>query len=127
MGVKHFSCETLALEEIRDALREAKQEGNFVALLGDNKNVLGFGFVDEVNDATVELELELGSLIGRLGAVPGVSSDLLSAINSTNSTEEDEIEATVSLCCVCSVVTGDPVVLFIIGLFLGYVTIPNGI
>ncbi|KAA0546551.1 hypothetical protein FZW96_15015 [Bacillus sp. BGMRC 2118] len=116
MGVKHFSCDKLALEEIRDALREAKREGQFVALLGDNKNVLGFGFVEDVNDATAELELDLSGVMGDSVTIPGIPADLIDSIDS-------DLEFTVNLCCVCSIVTSDNIVLLIIlGLLLGYLS-----
>ncbi|MBM6618222.1 hypothetical protein [Bacillus suaedaesalsae] len=132
MGVKHFSCDKLALEEIRDALREAKREGLFVALVGDNRNVLGFGIVDDVNDATAELEFPGGSFLGPdFAAIPGISG-LVNSVSISNSNGNgndigfEEVEFTVNLCCVCSVVSSESLFsLIILGIILGYIPIDN--
>ncbi|MBX9972595.1 hypothetical protein [Cytobacillus firmus] len=81
MGNGKFSCEELALPEIRERLEEFEADTTppVVALLGDNNNVLGIGTVEEVNMATVRLELSI------LGI--------------------DIAEFFVNLCCVCSIVS----------------------
>lgn len=94
MGVRHFSCENLALAELRAELIDAQRENAFVVLVGQNNNILGVGRVDEVNDATVELELE--DTVGVMAQAVQQNTLLL-----------PEIDFTVSLCNVASIIETD--------------------
>lgn len=98
MGVQAITCPDVGLEELITQLEEIEQQTSdpplltdpLVVLIGQNNNVLGIGFVTEVNRATVELSL-LPELLAALGVTLPIA----------------DVSFTVNLCCGCSILVAD--------------------
>ncbi|QPC48244.1 hypothetical protein [Mangrovibacillus cuniculi] len=126
MGCYHdFDCKKEALPEIKEKLMDAKCEYEFVVLLGANKNILGFGKVKKVHDATADLRLKLNHRQLMSIANPQMAH---AAQNSVSCRDGIELDFTVNLCCVCSVIAvekdaDDLIALLITLIFLGYTNV----
>jgi hypothetical protein len=91
MATRGFSCEALALPELIARLEELRTDEDAplaVALLGDNNNLLGIGQFS----ATTPPEAAIGEGTVRLTLI---RTGIL------------DIDFTVNLCCVCSIISAD--------------------
>ncbi|MBM6618236.1 hypothetical protein [Bacillus suaedaesalsae] len=123
MGLQNFSCDNLARQDYREILNNLS--GQFVILVGENNNILGFGEVGTIYDAIVQLSFDLGG-----APVASVDSLPTSLENLIGSIEIPDLDFYVNLCRVGSIIVPSELTsgslilgLLLVLLILGLITI----